>query len=380
MAQKNKLRHFTLDLSKMPACVDFVLDVTRANYPDVNNIPYHSRWRHFNTADVNDLAASWSCDRVERARRMVDLATVSVLCDAGAGDAWKYIDSRGHETNRSEGLAYASFDMFAEGLFSSDAAVPCRVNAHGIKALTLKAFLKGFQANEKTNPLLGAKTRYELILRLGDALFAHPEFFGQEVARPGHIVDYVLKHVVDSKVSIRVLWTALAEGLESIWRKNLAGVKRGDVWVYSPLKQIGQAGSDMIPFHKLSQWLAYSLLEPIEALGVTFTELHLMTGLAEYRNGGLFIDMDVITPREAIIPGREYDAGSELIVEWRALTVCLLDIVGKTACEKLGMTPEQLPLAKILQGGTWAAGRVVAAKKRENKGPPIKVRSDGTVF
>lgn len=379
MAQKDQLRHFTLDMDKMPACVDFVLETTKANYPDLK-IPYHSRWRHFNQSDVDDLAASWSCDAVEKARRMVDLATVSVLCDAGAGDAWKYMDSRGHESNRSEGLAFASFDMFAEGLFSSDAAVPWRVNAHGIKALTLKAFLKGFQVNEKTNPLLGAKTRYELILRLGDALFAHPEFFGQEVARPGHIVDYVLKHVVDNKVSIRVLWKALAEGLESIWRKNIAGVKRGDVWVYSPLKQIGQAGSDMIPFHKLSQWLAYSLLEPIEALGVQFTELHLMTGLAEYRNGGLFIDMDVITPREPIIPGREYDAGSELIVEWRALTVCLLDIVGKAACEKLGMTQEQLPLAKILQGGTWAAGRIIAAKKRENKGPPIKVRSDGTVF
>lgn len=379
MAKADKLRHFTLDLSKMSACVDFVLEITKSNYPDLN-VPYHSRWRHFNQSDVNDLAASWSCDALEKARRLVDLATVSVLCDAGAGDAWKYIDSRGHESNRSEGLAFASFDMFAEGLFSSDPAVPCRVNAHGIKALTLRAFMKGFQVNEKTNPLLGVKTRYELILRLGDALFAHPEFFGQEVARPGHIVDYVLKHAVDNKVSIRVLWTALAEGLESIWRKNIAGVKRGDVWVYSPLKQIGQAGSDMIPFHKLSQWLAYSLLEPIEALGIQFTDLHLMTGLAEYRNGGLFIDMGVISPREALIPGREYDAGSELIVEWRALTVCLLDEVAKTAREKLGMTPEQLPLAKLLQGGTWAAGRVVAAQKRANKDPPIKVRSDGTVF
>jgi len=308
------------------------------------------------------------------------LATVSVLCDAGAGDAWKYIDSRGHELSRSEGLAYATFDMFSEGLFSSDAALPCRVNAHGIKALSLKAFLKGFQVNEKTNPLLGAKTRHELILRLGDALLMHPEFFGQEVARPGNIVDYVLKSAVNNKVSIRVLWKALVEGFETIWRKTLAGVKRGDVWVYSPLKQIGQAGSDMIPFHKLSQWLCYSLLEPIEALGIQFTEMELLTGLAEYRNGGLFIDTEVISTREPLIAGREYDAGSELVVEWRALTICLLDLVAKGAREKLHKTAEELPLAKLLQGGTWAAGRILAGRRRESRGPPIKVRSDGTVF
>jgi hypothetical protein len=311
---------------------------------------------------------------------MVDLATVSVLCDAGAGDLWKYIDSRGQDVARSEGLAYATFDMFVDGVFSSDVALPFRVNAHGLKNLTLKQFCKGFQVNEMTNPLLGAKTRFEMIQRLGDALLAHPEFFGQEVARPGNIVDYILRNTVNNKVSIRVLWTAIVEGLETIWRKNLAGVKRGDVWVYSPLKQIGQAGSDMIPFHKLSQWLAYSLLEPIERLGIQFTDMDLMTGLAEYRNGGLFIDMDVISPREPLIPGREFDAGSELIVEWRALTVILLDHVAEEARRQLQMTPDQLPLAKILQGGTWAAGRLLAGRKRENKGPPIKVRSDGTVF
>jgi hypothetical protein len=281
---------------------------------------------------------------------------------------------------RSEGLALATFDMFVDGVFSSDVALPCRVNAHGLKNLSLKQFCKGFQVNEKTNPLLGAKTRFEMIQRLADALVDHPDFFGKEVARPGNVVDYVLRHTVDNKVSIRVLWRAIVEGLETIWRKNLASVKRGDVWVYSPLKKIGQAGSDMIPFHKLSQWLAYSLLEPIELLGIQFTDMHLMTGLAEYRNGGLFIDTDVISPREPLIAGREYDAGSEMIVEWRALTVCLLDLVAEEARRQLNMTAEQLPLAKILQGGTWAAGRQIAARKRENKAPPIKVRSDGTVF
>jgi len=38
-----------------------------------------------------------------------------------------------------------------------------------------------------------------------------------------------------------------------------------------------------------------------------------------------------------------------------------------------------LPLACILEGGTWAAGRALAAEKR-NGNPPFAVNSDGTVF
>lgn len=106
----------------------------------------------------------------------------------------------------------------------------------GIKQMTLKQFCKGFQVNEKTNPLTGVESRFQLIQRLGEALSSHPEFFGKEVCRPGNVLDYVLKHAKDGRVSIRVLWKAIIEGLESIWPENSAGVKRGDVWVYNPLK------------------------------------------------------------------------------------------------------------------------------------------------
>jgi hypothetical protein len=205
------------------------------------------------------------------------------------------------------------------------------------------------------------------------------EYFGKELCRPGNMVDYVMKHVVDKKVSISVLWTAVIYGYESIWPKNMAGVRRGDVWVYNPMKQIGHPGSDLIPFHKLSQWLTYSLLEPFESLGVKFTDMHLMTGLAEYRNGGLFVDMGVLQAKNPM-SGHAYDTGSELVVEWRALTVCLLDKVAEEVRKKKGMTKEELPLAKVLQGGTWAAGRAIAAEKRSDKSSPIAVRLDGTVF
>lgn len=379
LARANKTPHFKLDESKLDATTDFVIEVTKKNYPDMK-IPYHSRWRHFNEEDTAELKNSWLCGDKEKVRRLIDLVTISVFSDAGAGDDWKYVDKRGNEQSRSEGLALASCDMFADGIFSSDVAVPHRVNAHGLKAMSLKNFCKGFQHDSKRNPLVGVESRYDLMQRLSKALFEKKEFFGGEVARPGNIVDYILPYVKDGHVSIKVLWRAVIEGFESIWPASLSGAKRGDVWVYSRLKKIGTPGSDFVPFHKLSQWLTYSLLEPLESLGITFDDMHLMTGLAEYRNGGLLVDFGVLTLRDQNNHRSGHAPGSELIVEWRALTVCLLDIIAEKMRKKLGMSEAELGLAKVLQGGTWAAGRAIAAKKREKKGSPITVRSDGTVF
>lgn len=411
LALKGKSKHFDVDLAKLPALVDFVADVTKRNYGgDLAAIPYHSRMRHLDMGEVEAIAAKWPVDPIEKTRRIIDLVTVSVLLDAGAGPAWSFVDADGKRTARSEGLAAASQAMFFDGAFSSDAALPHRVNSLGLKTLSLKALEKGFQVSHH-NPMVGVDGRHGILQRLGAALEAHPEFFGTECPRPGNVVDYVLKHAkpgssaaavaaasavggagasataavaAGSTVSIRVLWKAVIEGLESIWPSN-ASVRRGDVWVYSPLKVIGVALSDLVPFHKLSQWLTYSLLEPLESLGVTFGDMDLMTGLAEYRNGGLFVDGGVLVPKDRdreLIATRaiEFDIGTELVVEWRALTIVLLDKLAEGLRAKLGLTAEQLPLAKVLQGGTWAAGREIAKSKRADGSSPIPLRSDGTVF
>jgi len=34
----------------------------------------------------------------------------------------------------------------------------------------------------------------------------------------------------------------------------------------------------------------------------------------------------------------------------------------------------------VLEGGTWAAGRIIAREKRADGGPPFQISSDGTVF
>jgi hypothetical protein len=67
-------------------------------------------------------------------------------------------------------------------------------------------------------------------------------------------------------------------------------------------------------------------------------------------------------------------------VEWRALTVALLDRLAERIRARLNRDARSLPLASLLEGGTWAAGRAAAYERRADGSPPIKVISDGTVF
>jgi hypothetical protein len=170
------------------------------------------------------------------------------------------------------------------------------------------------------------------------------------------------------------------EALGSIWppRTQRFGVELGDVWPHP-----GAGGSDdtrgLVPFHKLSQWLSYSLIYPLATAGIEVVEADALTGLAEYRNGGLFIDTGVIVPRDPGVFAEAHAAGSELVVEWRALTVALLDRLAVELRRELGLDAARLPLGKVLEGGTWAAGRKLAAARRRGA-PPFTVQSDGTLF
>jgi hypothetical protein len=69
----------------------------------------------------------------------------------------------------------------------------------------------------------------------------------------------------------------------------------------------------------------------------------------------------------------------ELVVEWRALTVALLDEMAPSVRNRLGADAATMPLACVLEGGTWAAGRALAQRLRGGL-PPFVIVSDGTVF
>ncbi|HUI16237.1 MAG TPA: DUF1688 family protein, partial [Alphaproteobacteria bacterium] len=114
--------------------------------------------------------------------------------------------------------------------------------------------------------------------------------------------------------------------------------------------------------------------------GLRVTELDALTGLPEYRNGGLLVDLGALRPKHAGVLARPHPVDSELVVEWRALTVALLDRVAERVRASLGVDAAGFPLAKVLEGGTWSAGRRIARERRPDGAPPILVASDGTVF
>jgi hypothetical protein len=68
-----------------------------------------------------------------------------------------------------------------------------------------------------------------------------------------------------------------------------------------------------------------------------------------------------------------------VVVEWRAMTLVLVDELYKLVLER--MEGVQLSMAQLLEAGTWKAGREIAATKRpKTKSSPVIIESDGTVF
>jgi hypothetical protein len=384
-----RLAHFAVELDALPAVAAKVAQVTRAAYPDLR-IPVHGRTNHFRAGGI-DRAAAFDARLVasgaspdERARAWVDLVVVSVLLDAGAGDAWRFREpGTGAIIGRSEGLAVASLHAFEAGLFSSDPARPRAADAAGLRTVDPARLADAFQASPQ-NPLAGLDGRIGLIRDLGGAIAAAPEIFPG--GRPGGLVDALRGPRRDPDadgpaIPAQELLRALLDGLAPIWpgRIELGGTNLGDVWRHPAAGGTGPSAG-LVPFHKLSQWLAYSLFEPLERAGLAISAPGALTGLPEYRNGGLLVDLGVLVPKHDGVRGVVHEPGDEVIVEWRALTVALLDRVAELVQRALSKTPAELPLAVILEGGTWAAGRAVAAELRPGGGPPIRIHSDGTVI
>ncbi|KAG2184864.1 hypothetical protein INT43_000777, partial [Umbelopsis isabellina] len=416
--QKNELQHFNINSEKLPVVVDYVKDVITKKYDSLDKIPPHSRWRHFDAGGysrVQDLIDEWKnagVDATERTRRLVDLFLVAVLLDAGAGMQWKYKDEvTGQVYRRSEGLGVASYNMFKAGLFSDDPTEqPHRVDVDRLQRLRTEDVSNGFQVHDD-NPMVGINGRANLLNRLGRSIEQQSTYFPtakDAVARPGNLLDYLLSHNSSENDTgkhifhVPALWSGIMS-LGEMWpaRLKLNGVQLGDVWPCLAIKSPSappESTDHWVPFHKLSQWLTYSLLEAIEkGLNANFTGRESLTGLPEYRNGGLLVDLGLLslkpdTMQRGIIRCREkkpeltgnelpmFESGDPAIVEWRALTVIYLDKIAEELRAVYKLDKETLTLAQVLEGGTWNAGRAIATEKRPSSDPPILIESDGTIF
>ena len=169
-------------------------------------------------------------------------------------------------------------------------------------------------------------------------------------------------------------------GLGPIWpakRTQLNGTSLGDSWPCASLQPATGAApwEGIAPFHKLTQWLCYSLMPPMaRLLGARFAHAELLTGLPEYRNGGLLVDTGLLTLREPerrrgeeayrvhmaatggkcmeVVP--VFAPDDDVVVEWRCVTVGFLDDIHAAVNDELGLVGSSpLSLAQVLEAGTW---------------------------
>ena len=382
LALAGAIPDWRIDLARLDPVADLVADTTRRRYPDLVT-PFHARWRHFNVAGRDlwtelDARQDWA-SAADRARAAFDLVITSVLLDAGAGMAWRYQDPKtGEVSARSEGLAVASFRLFEAGAFAADGS---GLTADGLADLHGEALTRGFQVSA-ANPLVGVEGRTELLRRLGDQCRARPDLFARRSApRPGGLFDVLTDRATAGQLPAPEILAVLLEALGPIWpgRLTVMGLPMGDTWRHPAILR-NDSTDGLVPLHKLSQWLAYSLIEPLRQAGLTVTDIDGLTGLAEYRNGGLFLDGGVLTPTAPEDLHRRHEVADPFIVAWRSVTVALLDRLAPMVRERLGVSEAAFPLACVLEGGTWAAGRQLAAERRADGGPPLAIRSDGAVF
>ena len=362
LAIAGRVEGWAVDLDRLGAAAELTAQVTRERYPDLA-IPFHARWRHF----VAGEPALPEGDAAERARAAFDLVILSVLLDAGTGPGWRFADPVGGETfTRSEGLAVASQRMFEAG------------DLDDLATLETGTLARGFQISGD-NPLAGLDGRGALLRRLGMQVLARPDLFAG--GRPGGLYDVLAARAEGGKLPAPAILELLLEALGPIWADRLVidGVALGDCWRHPAIRR-SDASDGLVPLHKLSQWLSYSLIEPLKEAGIAVVDVDGLTGLAEYRNGGLFVDTGVLKLTDPAAAGRAHLVSDPLIVAWRAMTVALLDRLAPLVRAKLGVAEADFPLARMLEGGSWIAGRRIAAERRAGGGPPFTIISDGTVF
>lgn len=413
-ANRNRLNHFDVDQSKLEEMIQFVILIIKRDYDTPSDIPVYGRWRHFNIGGrqrLHSLMQSWTSlgqSPLEQTRKLIDILVIACLMDMKPCQTYCYTEhSTGRVFKRKDGIAIAMLDLFLSGAFSTDPSIPHRVDSEGLVNFSLETLRNGLQFNEN-NSFVGIEERLEILNHLGHVLNTRKDYFGNENQRPGNMMDYLLSHPSTIKtkkgplISIETIWPVVQE-MGELWsaEEGIGGTPGlGDVW---PCPAISNNKDDnLVSFHKLSQWIIYSIIEPMEKLlGATIEGDDLLTPLPDYCNGGFLIDTGFLTlkpvdndrgiknyhansllpyqPKVEVAP--MFDMSDPVVTEWRALTVAYLDLVCERVRQSFGLSKKLLSLSQLVQGGTWSAGRELAEISRPNTHePPIVIKIDKRVI
>ncbi|KAI8387305.1 hypothetical protein BD560DRAFT_382058 [Blakeslea trispora] len=413
-ATRNRLKHFDIDFSKLDEMVQFVISIIKRDYDTPSDIPVYGRWRHFDIGGrprLNNLIQNWSSlgqDTLEQTRKLIDLLVIACLMDMKPCQTWTYTEqSTGRVFKRKDGIAIAILDLFMAGFFSSDPTQPHRVDSDALLRLSLESLSNGLQFTE-TNSFAGIKERHEVLNHLGFVLQNRKDYFGRDIQRPGNLMDYLLNHPTTIKtkkgplISIETLWPAVQE-MGEVWASedNIGGTPGlGDVWPCAAISN--DDNTNLVSFHKLSQWIIFSIIEPMDKLlGATIEGTDLLTPLPDYCNGGFLIDFGFLTLKPAdyergirnyhansLLPYQPkvevapmFDMSDPVVTEWRALTVAYLDLIAERVRQSFRLSKKSLSLSQLIQGGTWSAGRELAEISRPNTHePPIVIKLDKRVI
>jgi hypothetical protein len=369
--------HFTVDRRHLQDIAARVARVTRARHAQPP-VPPASVWRRLE-AGGQDRAALLEQrlggrTSVGAVRSRVDLAVMAALVSACAVPQCRHVE-RGTEVvlHGSEAAAVACFHAFLDGSFSSDAGDRCRVDAKALLRLDAAALTRVLRPGPD-DAWPAPERAAALLHRLGAALRDQPAVFTAE-GLPGHLFDTLTHHrhvhhlphanrhhLPPATYAHHVSLPHVVEWLLDV----LNGALPADVGTHR------HAGDDgRVPFLATAQWLALSLVEPLATAGVQANHGDALTALAGPRHGGLLLDGGVLLPRDDGYASRSYAAGDEWVVEWRALTVALMDDLLPLVRAQLG-DDEAFGLPQLMEG-TRAAGREIAAEARADCGPPVRV-------
>ena len=223
-----------------------------------------------------------------------------------------------------------------------------------------------------------------LLRRLGEVATATTAVF-EPPARLGHLFDHLEAQAVRAALPAPLLLATLLRVLAPVWpsRLRLDGIPVGDCWRHPAATLAGApaVAQGSVAFHTLAQWLALSLIEPLEEAGIAVTGQNGLCGLAEYRNGGLLLDTGVLVPRDPASGSGILRVHEPAVVEWRAATVTGLDLIA--AARPCGARRRRRGVSdQSRAGGRHLGGRAPAGRREAPPAarPPLDVEGDGTVF